>query len=216
MTHAATQVNAYNLAPTFLEAVLSRYHGTRLGRQELDGELIEDRPDALWTRDMIESARVAAVPPLQRIVVAVDPQPERPFSGHLTLARSRRGENLRPRAGVAVPAAAASSSARVGGSAPTRVQLMAATSAANSYVMFEGDGTVGWLLMEMDKIDYSAYRPPVSVLPLGTVAVTLRATALVVVVSTVALFDAWTNASRHTFSVATESPTIGRSFVVAT
>ena len=51
----------------------ARYGGTRLGRQELDGELIEDRPDALWKRDAIEAARVAAAPALMRIVVAVDP-----------------------------------------------------------------------------------------------------------------------------------------------
>ena len=50
-----------------------RYAGTRLGRQELDGDIIEDRPDALWTRDMIEASRVDAAPPLVRIVVAVDP-----------------------------------------------------------------------------------------------------------------------------------------------
>ena len=43
---------------------------------------------------------------LEALAAAVDPQPERPFSGHLTLARSRRGEDLRPRAGVAVPAEA--------------------------------------------------------------------------------------------------------------
>jgi phage terminase large subunit-like protein len=43
VTHATTRANAYNLAPTFLESVVSRYHGTRLGRQEIDGEIIEDR-----------------------------------------------------------------------------------------------------------------------------------------------------------------------------
>ena len=52
----------------------ARYGGTALGRQELDGELIEDRADALWKRDAIEAARVAAAPALVRIVVAVDPR----------------------------------------------------------------------------------------------------------------------------------------------
>ena len=47
----------------------ARYAGTRLGRQELDGEIIEERADALWTRAMIEAARVRAAPPLRRIVV---------------------------------------------------------------------------------------------------------------------------------------------------
>ncbi|MBX6426722.1 MAG: DNA-packaging protein [Variibacter sp.] len=73
VTRAATQANAAHLAPAFLEAVVGRYAGTRLGRQELDGEIIEDRPDALWSRALIEAARVAAAPSLQRIVVAVDP-----------------------------------------------------------------------------------------------------------------------------------------------
>ena len=48
VTRAATQVNAHHLAPTFLNSVVARYAGTRLGRQELDGDIIEDRPDALW------------------------------------------------------------------------------------------------------------------------------------------------------------------------
>ncbi|WP_110350644.1 terminase family protein [Methylobacterium sp. B4] len=73
VTRSRTADNADNLAPRFLEEVVGRYAGTRLGRQELDGELIEDRADALWTRDIIERARVAAAPALQRIVVAVDP-----------------------------------------------------------------------------------------------------------------------------------------------
>nr|DAH95267.1 MAG TPA: Large terminase [Caudoviricetes sp.] len=73
VTRAATQANAYHLAPTFLKGVLARYKDTRLGRQELDGEIIEDRPDALWSHALIESCRVAEAPPLARIVVAVDP-----------------------------------------------------------------------------------------------------------------------------------------------
>ena len=73
VTHAATARNARNLAPAFLDTVVARYQGTRLGRQELDGEVIEDRPDALWSRGLIEACRVAVTPPLQRIVVAVDP-----------------------------------------------------------------------------------------------------------------------------------------------
>ncbi|WP_204934379.1 DNA-packaging protein [Roseibium sediminis] len=74
VTHAATRVNAYNLAPTFLETVVARYAGTRLGRQELDGEMIDDRPDALWSREGLEACRVDGAPPtLVRIVVAIDP-----------------------------------------------------------------------------------------------------------------------------------------------
>jgi phage terminase large subunit-like protein len=73
VSRARTSDNAENLAPSFLETVVGRYAGTRLGRQELDGDLIEDRPDGLWSRDMIEANRVEAAPPLMRIVVAVDP-----------------------------------------------------------------------------------------------------------------------------------------------
>ena len=51
VTRAATQANAAHLSPAFLDEVLARYAGTRLGRQEIDGEIIEDRADALWTRD---------------------------------------------------------------------------------------------------------------------------------------------------------------------
>jgi phage terminase large subunit-like protein len=73
VTHMTTRQNAMNLAPQFLERVVARYGGTRLGRQELEGELIEDRADGLWRREMIEALRVDAKPELSRVVVAVDP-----------------------------------------------------------------------------------------------------------------------------------------------
>lgn len=73
VTHATTRDNALNLAPAFVDHVLSRYAGTRLGRQEIEGEIVEDRPDALWSRALIEQCRIAEPPPLARIVVAVDP-----------------------------------------------------------------------------------------------------------------------------------------------
>jgi phage terminase large subunit-like protein len=72
-TRAATRANAHNLAPTFLQTVMGRYTGTRIGRQELDGEIVEDRPDALWSRKLLEEVRVTEAPSLQRIVIAVDP-----------------------------------------------------------------------------------------------------------------------------------------------
>ncbi|MBI1203987.1 MAG: ATP-binding protein [Rhodopseudomonas sp.] len=73
VTRAGTVANAGNLAPAFVEHIVARYGGTRLGRQEIDGEIIEERNDALWTRAGLEGCRVAAAPPLMRIVVAVDP-----------------------------------------------------------------------------------------------------------------------------------------------
>jgi phage terminase large subunit-like protein len=73
VTRSKTLDNRGNLAATFLTDVLAKYGGTNLGRQELDGEVIADDPDALWTREMIERARVRKLPPLTRVVVAVDP-----------------------------------------------------------------------------------------------------------------------------------------------
>ncbi len=68
-----THDNAGNLAPGFLAALEERYGGTRLGRQEIDGELIDDRPDALWNRAALEALTGGAPHELKRIVVAVDP-----------------------------------------------------------------------------------------------------------------------------------------------
>jgi phage terminase large subunit-like protein len=73
ITRLGTARNSANLAPGFMRAMQDRYGGTRLGRQELDGELIEDREDALWSRGLIETAYIGDVPELGRIVVAVDP-----------------------------------------------------------------------------------------------------------------------------------------------
>jgi phage terminase large subunit-like protein len=72
-TRTRTADNARHLAPAFLKSVVARYEGTRLGRQELEAELIEDRAGALWQRSGIEACRVGAAPELRRIVVAVDP-----------------------------------------------------------------------------------------------------------------------------------------------
>jgi len=73
VTRTATYDNETNLAKSFIADVTERYAGTRLGRQELEGELIEDDPDALFRRAMIEGLRVKAVPEMTRIVIAVDP-----------------------------------------------------------------------------------------------------------------------------------------------
>jgi phage terminase large subunit-like protein len=73
VTRGATKDNAVNLAPGFVDDLTTRYGGTRLGRQELDAEIIEDVDGAIFHRDWIEKARVRAAPPLRRVVVAVDP-----------------------------------------------------------------------------------------------------------------------------------------------
>ncbi|MFI0396295.1 DNA-packaging protein [Paracoccus jiaweipingae] len=72
-THAPTEANRAYLAESFLSEVAARYAGTRLGRQELDGVLLDDIEGALWTTAMLEASRVDAVPQLDRVVVAVDP-----------------------------------------------------------------------------------------------------------------------------------------------
>ena len=73
VTRGRTAENRDNLAPAFLEQIVRRYEGTRLGRQELDGEILEDVPGALWSRAIIEAARASAKPELARVVVAIDP-----------------------------------------------------------------------------------------------------------------------------------------------
>lgn len=72
-TTGTTLENAANLAPKFLGEVLTRYKDTRLGRQELYAEVLDDFPGALWTREMLDQGRVTEAPEMVRIVVAVDP-----------------------------------------------------------------------------------------------------------------------------------------------
>jgi phage terminase large subunit-like protein len=73
ITRGSTFDNAANLAPTALADLKIRYEGTRLGRQELYGEIIDEVDGALWTLSMIDATRVKETPPLMRIVVAIDP-----------------------------------------------------------------------------------------------------------------------------------------------
>lgn len=72
-TRGATTANRAHLPPAFLRAIRDSYGGTRLGRQELDGELIAELEGALWSRELIERCRVRAAPEPARVVVAVDP-----------------------------------------------------------------------------------------------------------------------------------------------
>lgn len=72
-THAATEANSANLAASFLEDVRARYAGTRLGRQELDGVMLDSVEGALWTPDMLDTVQCDTIPDLDRIVIAIDP-----------------------------------------------------------------------------------------------------------------------------------------------
>ena len=72
-TRGNTYANRANLAPRFLDRIRTKYEGTRLGRQEIEGEVLDDTPGALWTLAQIEALRVKAAPELHRVVVGVDP-----------------------------------------------------------------------------------------------------------------------------------------------
>lgn len=73
ITRGSTFDNAANLAPSALEQLREKYEGTRLGRQELNAEILDDVPGALWTRAMVEAALVRQAPQMARVVVALDP-----------------------------------------------------------------------------------------------------------------------------------------------
>lgn len=74
VTKGKTMDNKDNLAETFMHQIEERFGGTRLGRQELDGEILDDIPGALWQRSSIDSNRVSEPPlDMERVIVAVDP-----------------------------------------------------------------------------------------------------------------------------------------------
>lgn len=80
ITNGSTQDNKANLPVRFIDSVHNQYAGTSLGRQELDGEMIEDIEGALWSRSLVEMQRVLPISRdrMRRIIVAVDP----PISAH--------------------------------------------------------------------------------------------------------------------------------------
>lgn len=76
VTKGSTFENKGNLAPTFLETIIAKYEGTRLGRQELYAEVLDDTPGALWKRAQLELLQLAnpkLLPAMERIVVSIDP-----------------------------------------------------------------------------------------------------------------------------------------------
>lgn len=73
ITRGSTFDNAANLSAAALDELRTRYEGTRLGRQELHAEILDDVEGALWTRAMLDTAAVAHAPELVRTVVAIDP-----------------------------------------------------------------------------------------------------------------------------------------------
>lgn len=73
ITTGTTYENRSNLAAGFFDYVIKKYEGTRLGRQELNAEILTDTPGALWKRDQIDACRLTHHPDLPRVVVGVDP-----------------------------------------------------------------------------------------------------------------------------------------------
>lgn len=74
ITRGTTYENLDNLAPAFRDQIIARYEGTRLGRQELGAELLEDVEGALWNRSLLDQDRVKQAPELRVVVVGVDPK----------------------------------------------------------------------------------------------------------------------------------------------
>lgn len=73
VTRGSTTDNLSNLAPRFIERITQRYGGTRLGRQELEGEILSDIPNSLWQQQRIDDNRVSDMPDMMRIVIGIDP-----------------------------------------------------------------------------------------------------------------------------------------------
>lgn len=73
LSTGTTYDNRANLSKTFYDSVIGRYEGTRLGRQELLAEILDDAPGALWKRYLLDQHRVRKVPRLVRVAVGVDP-----------------------------------------------------------------------------------------------------------------------------------------------
>lgn len=73
ITRGSTYDNRANLSPKFYQKVIRKYEGTRLGRQELNAELLDDNPRALWQRAWLDRDRIQIAPTLDRIVVGLDP-----------------------------------------------------------------------------------------------------------------------------------------------
>ncbi len=97
LTRGRSEENAGNIAPQVLADLRERYGGTRLGRQELDAEIVEDMEGALWSHSALDVVRVADIPDnLERIVIAIDPavtsHAKSDETGVVAAARSNDGQ----------------------------------------------------------------------------------------------------------------------------
>lgn len=95
ITAGTSYENWQNLAPSYIDQVIAPYVGTRLGRQEIGGELLEDVEGALWNAPLIDDARVDRIPDgLRRIVVGVDPPGGRTECGLVAAGISESGRDF--------------------------------------------------------------------------------------------------------------------------
>lgn len=105
LTRGATYDNRANLSEAFFREI-ARFEGTRLGRQELLGELLTDTPGSLWTLDRIDRLRVGQSPDMERIVVAIDPAtthvPKEEGNGETSDPRARRKKKRPDETGIIV------------------------------------------------------------------------------------------------------------------
>lgn len=73
ITHETTYYNAENMSEQWIKEVVKKYKNTRIGKQELLGQILDDNPNALWNRLLLDELRVGITPHLDEIVVAIDP-----------------------------------------------------------------------------------------------------------------------------------------------
>lgn len=97
VTRSRTVDNAEFLPDAFLDAMNDVYGGTALGRQEMNGEIVRDHPDAVFQRSNIDAGRVTEAPTLDRILVAIDPPttsgPQSDGCGIIVVGRSGQGRS---------------------------------------------------------------------------------------------------------------------------
>lgn len=97
ITRGSTYDNRANLAPQFFDKIITKYEGTRLGRQELNAEILTDNPRALWNRDAIDRDRVSVSPRLLRVVVGLDPNVK-----NRDITELRKGADTLDEAGIII------------------------------------------------------------------------------------------------------------------
>lgn len=90
VTTGTTYENRANLAAAFFKKIVSKYEGTRLGKQELEAKILGDTPGALWVQSLLDETRVVIVPRLKRIVVAVDPAVSSTHPDDIIVAKGKK------------------------------------------------------------------------------------------------------------------------------